>query len=59
MEKTKQEIFVDPRIRRSFAGVRGRVKAAVAAQPRSVSWSDALDQVRKFQTSVATNKSTG
>jgi len=41
---------------RAFAGVRGRVKAAVAAQPRSVSLSDALAQTRKFQMSGGTKK---
>jgi hypothetical protein len=59
MPKTKQKIFLDPRIRQSFAGVRGRVKAAVAAQPHSVSFSEALIQTRKFQISIVTSKSTG
>jgi hypothetical protein len=57
MPKTKQKIFLDPRIRQSFAGVRGRVKAAVAAQPHSVSFSEALIQTRKFQISIVTSKS--
>ena len=47
MTKTKAELFPAPRTIRSFAGVRGRVKAAVAAQPRSVSLSDALAQIGK------------
>ena len=38
-----------PRTRRAFAGVRGRVKAAVATQPPSISLSDALAQVRKIR----------
>jgi hypothetical protein len=56
MPKTKQEIFLDLRTLRSFAGVRGRVKAAVAAQPRSVSLSEALAQSRKFRTVIGTAK---
>ena len=49
MLKAKNELFLKLRTIRSFAGVRGRVKAAVAAQPPSVSLSDALAQVRKFR----------
>jgi len=56
MPKTKQEIVLDPRISKSFAGVRGRVKAAVAAQPRSVSLSDALAQIRKSPRLTGTGK---
>jgi hypothetical protein len=56
MPKTKQEIFLDLRTIRSFAGVRGRVKAAVAAQPRSVSLSEALAQARKFEQQGGTKK---
>jgi hypothetical protein len=49
MLKAKNELFLKLRTIRSFADVRGRVKAAVAAQPPSVSLSDALAQVRKFR----------
>lgn len=49
MVKTKKEIVLSPGTLRSFAGVRGRVKAAVAAQPHSISLSNAMAQVRKFQ----------
>jgi hypothetical protein len=56
MPKTKQEIFLDLRTIRSFAGVRGRVKAAVAAQPRSVSLSQALAQTRNFKKANVTAK---
>lgn len=49
MVRTKKEMVLSPETLRSFAAVRNRVKAAVAAQPRSVSLSDALAQVRKFQ----------
>lgn len=50
----KEDIILDPRIKRSFAGVCGRVKAAVAAQPRSVSYADAMAQVRRFQKQAGT-----
>ncbi len=56
MPKTKQEIFLDLRTIRSFAGVRDRVKAAVAAQPRSVSLSQALAQTSQFKKVTATVK---
>jgi len=56
MPKTKQEIFLDQRTIRSFAGVRGRVVAAVAKQPRSVSLSEALAQSRQFRTRIETGK---
>ena len=56
MLKTKEEIILAPRVRRSFAGVRGRVKAAVAAQPPSVSLSDAVAQTRKFRDLNGTKK---
>jgi hypothetical protein len=55
----KEDIILDPRIKRSFAGVRGRVKAAVAAQPRSVSLSQALAQTRQFRKATETRKLTG
>jgi hypothetical protein len=42
---------------RSFAGVRGRVKAAVAAQPSSVTLAQALAQMQKAQTLRATKRS--
>ena len=54
MPKTKKEMLLNLRTIRSFAGVRGRVKAAVAAQPPSVSLSDALAQVRKPRKVTAT-----
>jgi len=53
---TQKTITLKPGTIRAFAGVRGRVKAAVAAQPRSVSLSDALAQARKFQMSGGTKK---
>lgn len=57
MDKTKEAIVViSPAMKRAFAGVRGRVKAAVAAQPPSVSFSEALAQVQKFQVSGGTKK---
>jgi len=56
MLKTRKQAALDPRIRRAFVGVRGRVKAAVAAQPHSVSFSDALAQARKFQSLGETKK---
>ena len=49
-------VTLNPRIRKSFAGVRGRVKAAVAAQPRSVTWSEALEQIQKFQKAHGTSR---
>lgn len=52
MPKTKQEIFLELRTMRSFAGVRGRVVAAVAKQPRSVSLSQALAQTRHFRKAI-------
>ena len=58
MPKTKQEIFLDLGTIRSFAGVRGRVKAAVAAQPRSVTLAQALAQTQKAQIWRVTKKST-
>jgi hypothetical protein len=48
MLRTKHKILVDPKVRQSFAGVRNRVKAAVAAQPHSVSFSEALIQTQKL-----------
>ena len=54
MPKINQEIFLDQRTIRSFAGVRNRVKAAVAAQPRSISLSQALAQTRKSKTAIVT-----
>ncbi len=56
MPLTQKTITLEPGTIRAFAGVRGRVKAAVAAQPRSVSLSDALTQTRKFQKSAGTKK---
>ena len=56
MLKFKQEIFLDQQTIRSFAGVRGRVKAAVAKQPRSVSLSEALAQSQKFRPVIVTAK---
>jgi hypothetical protein len=47
MTTTKHAILLKPRTLSEFAGVRGRVKAVVAAQPQSVSLSDAMKQVRK------------
>ena len=35
-------------VKRDFAGVRGRVKRAVAASPRSVTFAAASEQVRLF-----------
>ena len=46
--------LLDPKTIRSFAGVRGRVKAAVAAQPRSVSLAQALAQVQRVKTETVT-----
>ena len=56
MSLTQKSITLKPGTIRAFAGVRGRVKAAVAAQPRSVSLSDALSQTRRFQKSDGTKK---
>jgi hypothetical protein len=35
-------------VKKDFSGVRGRVKRAVAASPRSVTFSAAVEQVRRF-----------
>lgn len=48
MLRTEHKILIDPKVRQSFAGVRNRVKAAVAAQPHSVSFSEALIQTQKL-----------
>lgn len=56
MLKNKEQIFLDPRVVRSFAGVRGRVKAAVEAQTRSVSLAEALAQTQKSKVVIATIK---
>lgn len=56
MTKTREEIILPPRIVKAFAGVRGRVKAAVAVQPPSVSLAEALAQVRMFQQASGTKK---
>jgi hypothetical protein len=40
-----------------FAGVRGRVRRAVATSPRSVSFSDAVKQVLQFSTEASKPKS--
>jgi hypothetical protein len=37
-----------PQVKKDFAGVRGRVKRAVAASPRSVTFAAAIEQVRLF-----------
>jgi hypothetical protein len=58
MPMTTEEIDLKPQEVRSFAGVRGRVRAAVEAQPRSVTLLEALAQARRFETPVATSKST-
>jgi hypothetical protein len=47
MLQSKHLLFLDPRTIRSFAAVRARVKAAVAAQTKPVSLADALAQTRK------------
>ncbi len=39
---------VPPRVKRDFAGVRGLVRRAVEASPRSVTLSEAVKQVRLF-----------
>ena len=52
-------INLTPRVLHSFVGVRGRVKAAVANQRRSVTLSEALLQVQRVQKASVTNKSTG
>jgi hypothetical protein len=57
MLKTKEQIFLDRRTLRAFAGVRGRVKAAVAAQPHSVSLSQALEQMQKSKVKTVMVKS--
>jgi hypothetical protein len=49
MIRDKEKLKLSSRVVRELDGVRGRVKAAVAAQARSVSLSDALAQIRKFQ----------
>jgi len=56
MLETKEETILPPRIVKAFAGVRGRVQAAVAAQPSSVSFAEALAQIQKFQQMTGTKK---
>jgi hypothetical protein len=56
MLKTKEQTVLNRGTLKSFAGVRGRVQAAVAAQPRSVSLSEALAQARKFDQQGGTKK---
>jgi len=46
---TPARVFVTSQVLKEFAGVRGRVRTAVAASPRSVSFSEALAQVKSFQ----------
>ena len=53
MLKTKEQIVLDRRTVQSFAGVRGRVKAAVAAQTRSVSLAEALAQTQQSKAVTA------
>jgi hypothetical protein len=57
MLKSKEQIFLDPKVVRSFAGVRGRVKAAVATQARSVTLAEALAQTRRSKGVTGTTKS--
>jgi hypothetical protein len=46
---TAVRVFIPPQVVKDFAGVRGRVQNAVAASPRSVSFSAAFQQVQAAQ----------
>jgi hypothetical protein len=41
--------IVPPKVAKDFAGVRARVRRAVAAAPKSVTFEEASRQVRLFQ----------
>jgi len=43
------QMQVPPQMVRNFAGVRGRVQAAVSASPPSVTLADARNQVQRFE----------
>jgi hypothetical protein len=45
---TPVRCYVPPQVVKDFAGVRGRVIAAVKAAPRSVTFLDAVTQIREF-----------
>lgn len=59
METTKHVSVLSPQVIQSFAGVRGRVKAAVEKRRRSVTLTEALAQVERIQKAGATSKSIG
>jgi hypothetical protein len=48
-DKALEYGILPPKVAKDFAGVRGRVRRAVAAAPRSVSFEKASRQVGLFQ----------
>lgn len=49
MLQTEHEIFINPRIFKSFAGVRSHIKDAVKNQPDEISLVEALSQINNSQ----------
>ncbi len=45
---TPVRVYIPPQVMKDFAGVRGRVVAAVRASPRFVTFSDVLKQAEAF-----------
>jgi hypothetical protein len=51
----RSKALISPKSLKAFAGVRGRVRRAVAALPESVSYEDAVKQIQRFQQAQRTS----